>query len=84
MKHCTFSIHFQKCSLGKYKGVGYIGDYDYDSDEVELTPKKGENENYCPLGEVCCIPAEPQKCEDTKGHRCVEEDVSVLKFKITH
>ena len=40
-------------------------------------PKRGEDENeYCPIGETCCVPM-PPSCEDTKGHRCVEPDVSL-------
>ena len=70
---------FQKCDSSKVKGrVSLLGDFNYEDEESTLVSKKGDDENeYCPIGELCCIPETP-KCEDTKGHRCVERDVSAL------
>ena len=76
-----FEVHFQfflqKCSSNvKGNSAPTLRDYNYDDDEVDLVPKRGEDENeYCPIGETCCIPEIP-KCEDFEGYSCTSEDVS--------
>ena len=53
---------------------------DYDANESNLLIPKQRQPAFlqkCPNpGDVCCVP-KPPRCEDTKGHRCVERDVSV-------
>ena len=73
-------IHLQKCS-SKVKGYSapLLGDYNYD-DVIDLVPKRGEDENeYCPIGETCCIPEAP-KCEDFEGYACTSQDVRHTPF----
>ena len=54
-------------------------DYEYNPDDyVQLVPKQVLPDiiQECPkAGETCCVP-KPPRCEDTKGHRCMEADVS--------
>ena len=71
-----FSIYLQKCS-SKVKGnsAPILGDYSYEDDTIDLVPKKSEDDNeYCPIGETCCIPELP-KCEDFEGYACTSQDV---------
>ena len=61
-------------------------DYDdYDANESNLLiPKQGMPAflQKCPKpGDICCVPQLP-RCEDTKGHRCVERDVSLHKVQL--
>ena len=78
----SFEVHFQfflqKCSSNvKGNSAPTLRDYNYDDDEVDLVPKRGEDENeYCPIGETCCIPQIP-KCEDFEGYSCTSENVSL-------
>ena len=74
----AFSIFLQKCSSNvKGNSAPTLRDYNYDDDEVDLVPKRGEDENeYCPIGETCCIPEIP-KCEDFEGYACTSENVSL-------
>ena len=73
---CIFNFFLQKCSSNvKGNSAPTLRDYNYDDDEVDLVPKRGEDENeYCPIGETCCIPEIP-KCEDFEGYSCTSEDV---------
>ena len=67
---------FQKCDSSKVKGrVGLLDGFNYEDEEETLVSKKSDDENeYCPIGELCCIPESP-KCEDIEGYACTPQDV---------